>query len=145
MVEQPTPQQGAERDADTDADDGQRDRPPPFLRGEQHRQHRKDHRKDDRRPHSHHGTGGDHDRGAVGPCRAGGRRGEQGQADQQQPAAAVAVTQGSADQHQSREHQHVGVDDPLQNVGADHQLGGDGGQRHVHDRDVEPDGDHRNQ
>ena len=81
---------------------------------------------------------------------AAGQRGdaEQREAGQEEPAAAEQVARPPAEQQQAAERERVAVDDPLQAVGGEPEVGLDRGQRDVHDRDVEDDhelgdGEHR--
>ena len=74
--------------------------------------------------------------------------GEQPEADQEHAAAAEDVAHPAAEQQQAAERERVAVDHPLQAFGAEAEVGLDGGQRDVHDRDVEDDhelrdGEHR--
>ena len=65
------------------------------------------------------------------------RHGEDGETDREQPATTEAVGQRAGRQHDGGEGEGVGVDDPLQAGQARVEVGGDVGQRGVHDRDVE--------
>ena len=66
-------------------------------------------------------------------------RGEDDEARQEGPLAAVDVAQGAAREHEGRQQQREGVDDPLQFAEAGVQLPLDGGQREVHHGVVEHD------
>ena len=73
---------------------------------------------------------------------------EQREADEEHPAAAEQVAHPAAQQQQAAERERVGVDDPLEAVGGEVEIGLDGRERDVHDRDVEDDhelrdGEHR--
>ena len=57
--------------------------------------------------------------------------------DREEPATTEAVGQRAGRQHDGGERERVGVDDPLEAGEAGVEVGGDVGQRGVHDRDVE--------
>jgi hypothetical protein len=61
----------------------------------------------------------------------------------QRPFAAEAVTERSGGQQQAGEHQHVGVDDPLELRAGCTEVALERGQRHVEDRVVERDDEQR--
>ena len=63
--------------------------------------------------------------------------GEDGERDQEDPAAAEQVGGTAAEQQQTAVAEHVAVDDPLQRGGRQAQFGTDGRQRHAHHRHVE--------
>ena len=75
----------------------------------------------------------------VGERVGGRRRAEERDADQEQPAAADEVGGAAAEEQEAAEHQRVGVDDPLQLLGAQIQIGLDRRQGDVDDRRVEHD------
>ena len=63
--------------------------------------------------------------------------GEEREADREEPAAAEAVGERAGGQHDARERERVGVDDPLQAAQARVEVLGDARQRRVDDGDVE--------
>ena len=72
------------------------------------------------------------------PARERGGR-EQAEPGQEHAAAAEQIAHPAAEQQEAAERERVGVDDPLEAVGGEAEIGLDGGQRDVHDRDVEDD------
>ena len=66
-------------------------------------------------------------------------RGEDGQPEQVDAAAAEEIGGAAAQEQEPGERQHIGVDDPLQPGRAVAEVAPDGGQGHVDDRDVEHD------
>ena len=94
------------------------------------------------------GAGRDQRRLRSGEAARERRGGEQPEADQEQPPAAEDVAHPAPEQEQAAERERVAVDHPLQALGAEAEVGLDGRQRDIHDRDVEDDhelgdGEHR--
>ena len=78
------------------------------------------------------------------PATRGQHRGEaeHGQADLQHALATEAVAEAAGGHQQAGEHQHVGVDDPLQLAGGGAELADERGQGDVHDGAVDDDDEH---
>ena len=76
-------------------------------------------------------------RGREAAGQRGGR--EQAEPGEEDAAAAEQVARPAAEQQQAAERERVGVDDPLEAVGGEPEIGLDRGQGDVHDRDVEDD------
>jgi len=92
---------------------------------------------DHRRANTHQGTGPDQlARGRRERCERGGDR-EDHQAELQDALASEAVTEVTHGQQQCREHERVGVHDPLQLGRAGAELLVQRGKRHIHDRVVD--------
>jgi hypothetical protein len=66
-------------------------------------------------------------------------RGENAQADEEEPLAPEPVSQAAADEQQAREDHRVGVDDPLQFARGGGKLPDKGGQGHIEDGVVHTD------
>jgi hypothetical protein len=114
VAEQVAADDRADREAEHGRPGDGGDRLLPLLRCEQDGKHGKREGEDRRRADAEHGAGGDElaDRGRVG---TGGRAGtEEDQGDEQHPLATVAVAEQARGQDQRREHEAVGVGDPLQ-------------------------------
>src|SRR5262249_52191889 len=131
-----------------DAEAGHRapqpDGPGPLARaGEDVGDDRQGGREDDRRPQSGEAAHGDElaGRGAPGADEAAGP--EDGEAGEQRAFAPDAVADTAGGEHEGGEDEGVGVDDPLQLSGRGVELADQGGKRHVHDRGVEVDREHR--
>ena len=86
-----------------------------------------------------HAAGDDQHLARVGQGVGGRRRAEERDADEEQPAAADEVGGAAAEEQEAAEHQRVGVDDPLQLLGAQIEIGLDRRQGDVDDRRVEHD------
>ena len=70
------------------------------------------------------------------PARERGGR-EQAESDEEHPAAAEQIAHPAAQQQEAAERERVGVHDPLEAVDGEVEIGLDGRERDVHDRDVE--------
>ena len=70
------------------------------------------------------------------------RDGEDGEAGEEQAAAAEQVAETTGEQQQAAEGDQVGVDDPREARLGEAEVALDRGQRHVHDRRVEDDHEH---
>ena len=82
-------------------------------------------------------TRGDQELDRARSRRGGRGDGEDGHADPEQPAAAVAVGERARGQHDARQRERVGVQDPLERVQVRVQVDLQRRQRGVHHRDVE--------
>ena len=80
----------------------------------------------------------EHPGGGREPARQRGGR-EQAEPGEEDAAAAEEVARPAAQQQQAAERERVGVDDPLEAVDGEPEIGLDRGQGDVHDRDVEDD------
>jgi hypothetical protein len=100
-------------------------------------------REDQRGADSHHGAGRDQLAGAVAQAAREARGAEDEQPDEQHALAADPVAEVPRGEHEGREHQVVGVDDPLELHRRGVKLAHQGRQRDVHDRRVEVDRERR--
>ena len=120
------------------------DRPAPLARvAEDVGQDRQRRRHDQRATDAHERPGEDQLRRRV--RKGGGRRSdpEQHDADLQRALAPEAIGQAAAREQQTGEHDHVGVDDPLDLAVAGAEVGDQRGDRHVEDRVVHHDDEQR--
>ncbi len=122
------------RDAGPDAD-----RHPPLTRRERRGDYPQRRRVHDRRAEPLNRAGADQEVGARREAAGERRQREDRQADDEQPAPAEVVGELSAREHERRERQRIGDDDPLELrlIGIERPL--NGRQRDVHDRVVEHD------
>jgi hypothetical protein len=105
--------------------------------GERDGQQRERRRRQERGADALHGADGDeHLRGGRETARQRGGR-EQAEAGEEDAAAAEEVARPAAEQQEAAERERVGVDDPLEAVDREPEIGLDRGKRDVHDRDVE--------
>ena len=83
--------------------------------------------------------GADRDEHAGGGREPAGQRGgrEQAEAGEEHAAAAEQVARPAAEEQEAAEGERVGVHHPLEAVGGEPEISLDGGERDVHDRDVE--------
>ena len=107
--------------------------------GEHVRDQREGGGEDHRGAETHEAAGDDQLAGGVGEASGDAGDSEHAQAGEQKSLAAEAVAEAAAGQQQRREHQAVGVDDPLQLRVRRMQLANQRRERDVDDRDVEVD------
>jgi hypothetical protein len=108
-------------------------------RREGDREQRKGGGREQRRADALHGADGDERSGGTGEPAGERRCPEQREAGEEHAAAPEQVARAPAEQQQATEGKRVGVDDPLQPVSREPEVGLDRGQCDVHDRDVEDD------
>ena len=140
VLEQDAADHRAERDAEARGRGPDADRHRALARvGEDADQQRERRRHDERGPGAHDGAGDDQ---PVDAARVGGRRrrgSEHREPGEQRAAAAEAIPERAGQQQQSREHEGVGVDHPLQLAHVGVEVAHQGGERDVDDRVVDDD------
>ena len=140
MLQQPTAGQRAQRDPDTGHSRPDRDCLRPFGRVREHvredGQRRGEH---ERGAHTHQPSREDQLRGSVDERRRNRSGREHEQAGGERALTAEPVAQAPGCEQQTREHEHVTVDDPLQLVVRRVQISHERRDRHVQDGVVERD------
>jgi hypothetical protein len=84
---------------------------------------------------------GDQDRGRWSGTACQRRNAEHHEAGPERPSRPVPIAEHTGAQEKDREHQRIGVDDPLQTVHADAEAHAHARQRDIHDRRVQLDDD----
>jgi hypothetical protein len=144
MLEQPTADDGPHRDSDSGARTPEPDRASTLAAlGEDVGQQRQGCREDQRRAEPHHRTSGDELPGAVAQAAGEARCSEHHEAGKEHALPADAIAKVSRREHERREHEVVGVDDPFELDCRRAELSHERRQRDVDDRRVEADRERR--